>query len=330
MPDAGTVFDAAYRVGNGTAGNVGAETIRCLVFRQTTGNAGEIQPRNPLPAAGGTDPEPIEEVKLFAPSAFCHVLDRAITADDYAALAADNQRRFAERTALIAAALREHLPTPVKPKQRASVEEEAGEEPTVGRDILAAPFQPLQGAKARIRWTGSWNQVFVAVDPMATETAGTELLKEIGSYLEPYRRIGHDISVRPAEYVGLDLGLFVCVDPEYLRGHVESALLDVFSNRVLPDGSRGFFHPDNLTFGDGIYVSRIIAAAQAVTGVRNVTVTRLERFEIGEPPPGTESVADELPPHGVLALGNFEIARLDNDPDCPEKGRLTLVLGGGR
>src|SRR5262249_6095618 len=62
MPDAGTVFDATYRVGNGSAGNVGAETITCLVFRQTTGNAGAIVPRNPLPATGGTDPEPVEEV----------------------------------------------------------------------------------------------------------------------------------------------------------------------------------------------------------------------------------------------------------------------------
>ena len=48
------------------------------------------------------------------------------------------------------------------------------------------------------------------------------------------------------------------------------ALLDVFSNRLLPDGRRGFFHPDNLTFGAGIFVSRMVAAAQAVAGVMEV------------------------------------------------------------
>jgi hypothetical protein len=336
IPDAGTVFDATYRVGNGPAGNVGAETITCLVFRQTTGNPGTLAPRNPLPAAGGTDPEPVEEVKLFAPAAFRRILDRAITPDDYAALAADNQRRFAERPALLARALAAPPPAPAAPPQgasgdrRASAEEEAGEEPMVGPEICAAPFRKLQGAKARLRWTGSWGQVFVAVDPLGSEEADPELLAEIAAYLEPYRRIGQDVSVQPARYVGLDLGLFVCVLPEYLRGHVEAALLDVFSSRTRPDGSRGFFHPDNLTFGEGIYVSRIIAAAQAVTGVQNVQVTRLERYEVGEPAPGREGAADELPPHGVLTLGPFEIARLDNDPNFPENGRLTLVLGGGR
>jgi hypothetical protein len=136
--------------------------------------------------------------------------------------------------------------------------------------------------------------------------------------------------VRQAQYVGIDLALHVCVLPDYLRGHVESALLDVLGNRVLPDGTKGMFHPDNLTFGADIYVSRIIAAAQAVTGVQNVAVMRLERYEIGEPPLGRESAAEEVPPGSVLEFGPFEIPRLDNDPNYPGNGRLTLDLGGGR
>jgi hypothetical protein len=170
----------------------------------------------------------------------------------------------------------------------------------------------------------------VAVDPAGSEVADDELLDEINAYLEPFRRIGHDLEVRGADYVPLDLALAVCVKPQFLRGHVEAALLDAFSNRVLLDGSLGFFHPDNLTFGQGIYLSRIIAAAQAVPGVLEVQVTRLEPFEIGEPAPGVESAAEELPPGGVLALGPFEIARLDNDPSFPENGRLVLELRGGR
>ena len=43
--------------------------------------------RNPLPASGGTDAEPMAEAKLFAPTAFRNVLMRAITASDYALLA---------------------------------------------------------------------------------------------------------------------------------------------------------------------------------------------------------------------------------------------------
>jgi hypothetical protein len=330
QPGAGTVFDVRYRVGNGTGGNVGAETITCLVFRQTTGDAGPLAPRNPLPAAGGIDREPVEEAKMFAPVAFRKVLERAITAADYADLAADNQRRLKERARLIALAAETPIAAPVPPSKRAAQEEEPGEEAPIGPEICAAPFVPLQSAKARLRWTGSWREALVALDPRGSEDAGKELIREIAAYLEPYRRIGHDLVVQQAQYVGIDLALRICVLPDYLRGHVEQALLDVFSNRMLADGTMGFFHPDNLTFGEGIPISQIIASAQRVTGVQEAEVLRLERFEIGEPALGTESPAVELPAGGILSLGPFEIARLDNDPDYPENGRLTLVMGGGQ
>ena len=151
--------------------------------------------------------------------------------------------------------------------------------------------------------------------------AGDRLLDEIEEYLRSYRRIGHDLFVTRAQYVSLDLTLEVCVRPSFLRGHVKAALLGLFSNRTLPDGRRGFFHPDNLSFGDDIFLSRLVATAQAVTGVEGVRVTRLQRlFE--EPNQELET--------GVLSLGPFEIARLDNDPNSPENGQLRLEMRGGR
>jgi hypothetical protein len=95
----------------------------------------------------------------------------------------------------------------------------------------------------------------------------------------------------------------------------------VFSNRALPDGRFGFFHPDNLTFGDGIYLSKLVALAQAVPGVESVQVTRLQR--LGE---GDHGEREE----GVLRLGPLEVAQLDNDPGFPEHGTLKLKIGGGR
>jgi hypothetical protein len=133
--------------------------------------------------------------------------------------------------------------------------------------------------------------------------------------------MGHDVAVVQAQYVPIRLGLQVCVLPNYLQGHVEAALLDVFSDQVLSSGKRGFFHPDNLTFGTDIYLSQIVAAAQAVTGVESVVVTKLERFFEG--PNG------ELE-NGLLPIGPLEVARLDNDPNFPEDGVLSLVMGGGR
>ncbi|SFN69742.1 putative baseplate assembly protein [Nitrosospira briensis] len=90
VPAAGVRFTAEYRVGNGPAGNVGRDTINYLVLRESTLSADLILPRNPLPAFGGTAPEPAAEVKLFAPHAFRTGLGRAITAEDYATLAARN------------------------------------------------------------------------------------------------------------------------------------------------------------------------------------------------------------------------------------------------
>ncbi len=298
QPDAGMEFQASYRIGNGESGNVGAETITYLVYPEKLSGV-TIKPHNPLPATGGADPEPVADVKYFAPSAFRNVLERAITGDDYAAIASDNARRLEER--------------PAPPG--------GGCEP---------PFVKLQGAKGVLRWTGSWYEALVAVDPVGTETAGAILLQEIDAYLEPYRRMGQDLTIDGAQYVPLDLALSVCVLPDYLRGQVEAALLEVFGNGVLPDGSRGFFHPDNLTFGEGIYVSQIVAAAQAVTGVASVSVKRLRRYRVSARPASAGSMGPAVPTSGVLTLGPFEIAQLDNDPSFPENGRLQLSLRGGR
>jgi predicted phage baseplate assembly protein len=271
--EAGAAVFAIERIGNGSRGNVGADALSHLVTRQAQLSGGITRVRNPLPAQGGTEPEPMAEVKLFAPFAFRKDLQRAITADDYAQL--------------------------------------------VQRDFKGS----VQRAAAVLNWTGSWYEAQTAVDPLATEEADLPLLDAIGHRLYRYRRIGHDLNVTGARYVSLDIAMTVCVLPHYLRGHVEAALLDEFSNRMLPNGKRGFFHPDNQTFGEGIYLSRLIALAQAVTGVESVMVTRLERLYAG---PNSELE------RGLLPLGPLEVARLDNDADFPERGRLVLDVRGGQ
>jgi len=123
------------------------------------------------------------------------------------------------------------------------------------------------------------------------------------------------------------LTLDVCVKPDYLRAHVKAALLDRFSNRRLPDGSVGFFFPDNLTFGDGVYVSAVLAAAQAVEGVLSVTISRLERLM---PSVSNPDLTAQVLHDGLLLIGPLEIVQLDNDPSFPENGVLTINVSGGR
>ncbi len=270
LPEVGHIFEARYRVGNGPAGNVGADTITLAVTADRFSGA-TLQPRNPLPARGGTAAEPLAEVKLFAPHAFRQQLARAITAGDYA--------RLAER------------------------------------------HPAVQRAAAELRWNGSWYEVRVAIDPVGRAEADAALLCEIDRHLQPFRRIGHDVAVHPARHVALDLLLEVCVASGFLRGHVGAALLERFSTRRLPDGSLGFFHPDALSFGEGVSGSRLVAAAQAVPGVASVTVTKLERLFEG---PNGELA------QGVLPVGPLEVARLDNDPSYPENGRIRFELRGGR
>lgn len=272
-PDAGTTFQAHYRVGTGPSGNVGADAIAHLVTRMQTVSGGIKAIRNPLPARGGTAPEPIDEAKLFAPHAFRQRLERAITTEDYAAIV---MREFSTR---------------------------------------------VQRAAATLRWNGSWYEVLVAIDPFGQEEANPTLLEDITGRLHRYRRIGHNLMVKSARRVPLDIELIVCVLPGYLRGHVKAALLEVFSNRRSPDGKLGFFHPDTLTFGEGVHISKLIATAQGVTGVESVKVHTFQRLY--------ELPNDEIA-NGVLPLGPLEIARLDNDPSFPENGRLRLDMRGGR
>lgn len=87
QPTEGTNFTATYRVGNGTAGNLGAEAL-CRVVWNTPGIT---QVRNPLAAAGGTDPESLDQVRQFAPQKF-RTQQRAVTAADYAAIAERHPR----------------------------------------------------------------------------------------------------------------------------------------------------------------------------------------------------------------------------------------------
>ena len=179
----------------------------------------------------------------------------------------------------------------------------------------------VQRAAAELRWTGSWYEVVVAVDPLGRAEPDPALLDRVRRRLERYRRIAHDVRVVPAVDVPLQVDLLVCVTEGHRRAEVLAAVLDRLGNRPLADGTVGLFHPDRLTFGESVYVSRLVAEAASVTGVDNVVVTRLQRY--GEPDEGAVAA-------GVLRLRPDEVARLDNDPSFPDHGVLTIELGGGR
>jgi hypothetical protein len=266
-PAEDTAFTAIYRIGNGTAGNVGAEAIAHIV---STTNGVFAAVRNPLPASGGIDPEAIEAVRRDAPQAF-RTQDRAVTATDYAAAA----------------------------ERRADV----------------------QRAAATFRWTGSWYTVFVTPDRFGGGAVDAPFATQLRNHLERFRMAGYDLDVRPPRSVPLDVTLHVCVKPDYFRTEVAQAVRTVLSSTVLPDGTLGLFHPDNFSFGDPVYLSRIVAAAQAVEGVEAVQAEKFQRFIS----PLATSLNDE-----VIPIGSLEIAELANNPSFRERGRLIIEAGGGK
>ena len=69
MPDAGTSFAAHYGVGNGPAGNVGAETLLTIVFRR---DGYRRQARSAQSSCGDRrhGPGTVAEARVFAPHAF--------------------------------------------------------------------------------------------------------------------------------------------------------------------------------------------------------------------------------------------------------------------
>jgi hypothetical protein len=85
-PPSGTSFTASYRIGNGTTGNVGAES---LVF--FAGDPRIQSCTNPLPASGGFDPETSDQIRRRAPQAFL-TQERAITMSDYATVTEANSQ----------------------------------------------------------------------------------------------------------------------------------------------------------------------------------------------------------------------------------------------
>jgi predicted phage baseplate assembly protein len=265
LPDSGTSFTANYRIGNGTAGNVGADSLV-----QLTPVPGVQKCRNPLPAMGGTDPETNDQIRRRAPQAFL-TQERAVTMADYAAITEAN--------------------------------------PQVDR------------AAASLRWTGSWYTVFVAVEPQGAGNLSSNLQKSLQHSVGAYRLAGQDLEFDSPQYVSLEIELSVCVDPNYFKSDVQAALLQVLSSQALPNGQTGLFYPDNFTFGQTVYLSPVYAAARSVAGVVSVTAVKFQ-------PQGVNTA--QYLDAGEIPLGALQVARLDNDPDFPNHGQLTLVMMGGK
>jgi len=271
-PVSGHDFQAAYRTGNGTLGNVGAGTFghvsppppsTPIDYSVITGVS------NPIGGAGGRDAEAPESIRQNAPFQFRTQL-RAVTEDDYGVAAMRDAR--------------------------------------------------IREARASLRWTGSWRTAFVTADPVNELPWAATFADSLKSELDGVRMMGVDVEVEQALIVGLRIEMHICLKPGYFRSQVRQALMGIFTSANKPDGSPGLLNPSNFTFGQTIYVSPLIAAAQQVDGVAAVEVTKFQRVD----DPAVDGALA-----GYLCMNRLEIAHVDNDPSRPDRGIFVLSLDGG-
>ena len=271
-PEEGLAFTANYRVGNGSIGNIGRDTLGHVLigptFPSPPGTIAAV--RNPLTATGGVDPETMNHIVQYAPFSYQSQL-RCVTENDYGS--------------------------------------------------AAAQLPGIHEARGTLRWTGSWYTAFVSIDPVATIT--TALVKETTSDLNLLRMMGTDLSVEGAELVGLRIEMEICVDPDHFQGDVYEALMHLFITGDRCNGQPGLLNAANFSFGETVYASPLIAAAQSVEGVIAATLTAFARMDA--PAGAPDGLAT-----GYLTMGRLEIPRCDNDPNHLDHGIFVLHMDGGK
>ena len=186
--------------------------------------------------------------------------------------------------------------------------------------LMAAQFPGVAEARGTLRWTGSWYTAFVTLEPVAP-TLTSQLISDATTRLNKLRMMGTDIAIEAAVVVGLQIELAICVDPGHFQRDVYQALMQIFISGDQCDGTTGLLNPARFTFGETVYASPLIAAAQDVEGVVSATLTTFSRMD----QPWVDGVAQ-----GFLTMGRLEIPRCDNDPDHLDHGIFALTLDGGK
>jgi predicted phage baseplate assembly protein len=211
-----------------------------------------------------------------------------------------------------------YAPQAFRVQQRAVTEADYAE--------IAERHPEVHRAVATRRWTGSWYTVFLTVERKNGLDVDEAFRDELADFMETYRLAGEDVEIEPPIFVPLSLTLVVCVKQGYFRDQVEQALLKKFSTTtVLSDGTAGFFADDQFTFGDKVYLSRVVGVAMSVPGVDWVD-PRDPQFVFQR--------ANELPAGevdlGYIAMDRLEIPQCENSPSAPENGSISFVMMGGQ
>ncbi|MFA3916656.1 putative baseplate assembly protein [Ruegeria hyattellae] len=180
----------------------------------------------------------------------------------------------------------------------------------------------VQRAVAEHMWFGSWYTVVITIDGRDGRLISEDAAFRTGllDLLDARRMAGVDLQLRDPIFLNLDLAVRACAEPGRFASDVRAALIDRFTAGRQANGQKGFFHPDNLTFGQVLFPSEILAAAMEVDGVQSAEISHLRRW--GQP-------GANLMTQGSITPGAAEVFRLENNPSLPENGVFACDVEGG-
>jgi hypothetical protein len=181
---------------------------------------------------------------------------------------------------------------------------------------IAERLPGVQRAGARFRWTGSWLSAFVTADPLGAFELSPERRTELENLMDCVHQAGREVFVRNPHFANIDLEITICVEPFAYAGQVKARVLEALVGRKGVRPTKGFFDPDNFTFGTPLRRAALEATIQDVAGVRGVEKMRIRARGITE-------LRDfkEL----TFNVGHDQVIRLQNDPLFPERGSLRIV-----
>ncbi len=190
---------------------------------------------------------------------------------------------------------------------------------TQKRCVIAADYYEAVIADPRVtavvtrdRWTGSWNTtvIYVQVDP----TCGAEpaaVHDELAAVLAPLRIIGGAFRLEGPIYVPIDIAIDVAVGAPFAPVAVA---------RAIESAIGAAYRFGSLSFGEPIFLSRIIGIAMAQPGVANVAARAFQR--LGETD-GSAIISGRLDfdPLEIPVIGNFGADGV--------RGRLQVTASAG-
>ncbi len=228
-----------YRNGGGVIGNVGAHTL--TVMKSSIPYVKGVT--NRMPAAGGLDPESLDEARFRAPQEI-KTRDRAITAGDFEFLAKEASRRVARARCI-----------------QVRLDGSGSSVPPGTVELLIVPLLPPDYPRT--------------IETLQPEP---ELLAEVRNYLDDRRLLGTQLVVDGPAYVGVSVEATILVqrhrNGDEVRAEVAQRIRDYLD--PLFGGPDGVGWP----FGRDLYLSEMQSVVQAVSGVEYAQDVTLYQVDI--------------------------------------------------